>query len=403
MFSTKPAASLRTLFARYHEPPSISQQQSKKLLDGLKDSFRKELDREYGSNGDKSTTVTASATAPTPSSSHSNRHSAANQHLTSILSNPLFSYNKNSALPTFPTPMPAPKRDPMNVFDHAVSRGMMNLNAATGCLMTKQNQMTAIEPQSDASANSDVALRVVRWLRSSGAELKLNFLDNRPFVQALVPFLVAEKMDDVAWEWVTRALYDTPGAVGEEKRISRASFLLAQVVRVKSQPQYGNLDAAITTILQAEELLQGNPLQSRLLVLPWRSVSWLSTVEAYSRTVPSEQLFDAHLETAKRLRQPLLVEQAHLHLHHPTHPSYIPAMEFFKNKEQLRRLVQNLSADAAAGSKSVGISPGSWIAYLGHDTINFLTKLGMKNQAQDITDLLTAELSGSFKGSARPT
>lgn len=396
MFSTKPANSLRSLFSRYHEPPGLSKKQSEKLLDGLKQSFRKELDREYG-HADKLRV----ASSKKPSASQDNRHSAATHHLNSILTNPLFSYNKTSPLPTSPIALEKAKPDPMQVFDQAVSRGLMNIAAATGCLISKQAQLKTPEIQSAATAAQDVASRVVRWLRSSGAEANLDFLDKKPFVKALVPFLVAEQMEDKAWEWISRALYEAPSAVDEGTRILRASFLLAQVVQVKSQPQYGNLDAAITTILEAEELFKGTPQQAELLVLPWRSVSWLSTVESYGRTLPSEKLFDAHLEAAKRLPQPLVVERAHLHLHHPTHPDHGPALHLFRNEKQLKQqvaseLLQKLNQDGVNTAKLAGIGPKPWITYLGADTVNFLTKSGMSQQASDLKAALFDRELGSL-------
>lgn len=282
MFSTKSAKSLRKLFAGYHEPLPLSTQQSQQLLDGLKASFRTQLDREYGQSLDTSSSVPAKAA----DASHPKaRHLAATQHLKSILSNPLFSYNKDAAS-ALPSALPVPKRDPMDVFDHAVAKGMMTLKAATGCMLAKRQQLSS--PSSRAGlSSSETAYRVVRWLRSSEAGVNMEFLDNQPFIRALAPFLVAEGLEPVAWEWIAQSMGDASRATDGELRLKRASFLLAQLVRIKSQPQYGNLDAAITTILDAEQQFQQNPLLSRLLILPWRSVSWLSTVESYSRSAPS--------------------------------------------------------------------------------------------------------------------
>lgn len=398
MFSTKSVNSLRKLFAGYHEPLPLSAQQSQKLLDGLKSSFRNQLDLEYGRASD-------SAIVPKPDADQLIRHSAATQHLKSILSNPLFSYNKNAAssIPTaLPTALPGIKRDPMDVFDHAVSRGMMTLQAATGCIVAKRQQLPS--PDSFAAmGSSNVAARIVRWLRTSADQGGLQFLDNIPFVRALAPFLVAENMEAIAWEWITQAMNGNAGSTDEAQRLKRASFLLSQLVRIKSQPQYGNLDAAIQTILQAEELYQKNPLLPKLLVQPWRSVSWLTTVESYSRTAPSEKLFDAHIATADRLPRPFPVEKAHLHLHHPTHPDHAPALQFFNDRKGLRKLVQILSPDKINLSRGKGMGTVPWIAFLGHDTVNHLTQSGRSQEAQGVTELLQAELSEIFADSLSPT
>lgn len=409
MFSTKPANSLRKLFAGYHEPAGLSAQQSQKLLDGLKSSFRLQLDQEYGQTALTKTTKHPSKTPSSNSSPSSHgvvRHSAASRHLRSILANPLFSYDKNSltAAATIPSPRSVPRRDPMDDFDHAVAKGLMTLNAAAGCIMTKQKQIDARALDTPPASASATALRVVRWLRSTGAENDLAFLDHAPFVKALAPFLVAEGMEEIAWQWIQQTMQRSGGGGGDtsrDVRLRRASFLLAQLVHIQSQPQYGNLDGAITTILRAEQVLANDPLLARLLVLPWRSVSWLSTVESYSRIAPSETLFDAHLDTASRLRQPLSVETAHLHLYHPTHPDPAPAMQFFRDTEHLRRLVRGITKEQFAHAKQTSLGVVPWVAYLGYDTVNHLTTSGLSQEAQTLTQILKDELAGLFTPKAQ--
>ncbi|UKZ66582.1 uncharacterized protein TrAtP1_007754 [Trichoderma atroviride] len=96
MFSTKSVQSLRKLFAGYHEPLPISKQQSQKLLDGIKASFRSQLDREYGRSSSDHTPAPTKSTGET---SPQARRSAASLHLKSVLSNPLFSYNNKENTP----------------------------------------------------------------------------------------------------------------------------------------------------------------------------------------------------------------------------------------------------------------------------------------------------------------
>lgn len=392
MFSTKATQSLKNLFASYHEPLPLSKQQSQKLLDGLKTSFRKQLDHEYGQASDTPTASSKSSDVNPPI-----RQSATNRHLKDILSNPLFSYNKD-VNSTFPSTLAPPKRDPMEVFDHAVARGMMTPKAAIGCMVAKSKQLHALESSGSAFVSSGTAARVVRWLRSSGSEQDLRFLDNQTFIRTLAPFLVAEGMEEIAWEWLVRTV-NGPGNLSNEKRLKRASNLLAEVVRTKCQPQYGNLDSGISTMLQAQELFRKSPLLSDLLVLSWRSVSWFSTVEAYSRAAPSEELFDAHMATADRLPQPFLMERAHLHLYHPTHPDHVPALQFFRDKEKLRHLVHAIGPKKSKPDK---LSVVSWLAFLGHDTVNHLTQSGRTQEAQGVTDLLQAEVANLFNAKLEP-
>ncbi|KAJ4271947.1 hypothetical protein NW762_000656 [Fusarium torreyae] len=398
MFSTKSVNSLKNLFASYHEPLPLSKQQSQKLLDGLKTSFRKQLDREYGESSNSPPQPAAKSVDPNPA-----RLSAANRHLKDILSNPLFSYNKD-VTSTFPSSLAPPAlatstRDPIEVFDHAVARGLMTPKAAIGCMVAKAKQLQAQEPGLGALATSGVSARVIRWLRSCGAEQDLRFMDNQTFIRTLAPFLVAEGMEEIAWEWLVRTINDASGNIPKEKRLKRASHLLGELVRTKCQPQYGNLDSGISTMLQAQQLFQTSPLLSDLLVSSWRSVSWFSTVEAYSRPAPSEELFDAHIATADRLPRPFLLERAHLHLYHPTHPDHLPALMFFKDKERLRKLV---NAVGPKKSKLEKLNIVSWLAFLGHDTVNHLTQSGRTQEAQGVTELLQAEVVGFLNDKLEP-
>lgn len=403
MFSTKSVNSLKNLFASYHEPLPLSKQQSQKLLDGLKVSFRKQLDREYGHSSD------SPASSSKSSENTQIRHSAASRHLKDILSNPLFSYNKDVASnlpstlpPTLNSPLAASKRDPMEVFDHAVARGMMTPKAAIGCMVAKRKQLESLKTTGGLSTSS-TASRVVRWLQSSGSEKDLRFLDNHTFVRTLTPFLVAEGMEEVAWEWLTRIVNGSSESLDSEKQLKRASQLLAELVRTKCQPQFGNLDSGISTMLQAQQMFRTSPILSDLLVLSWRSVSWFSTVEAYSRTAPSEVLFDAHLATADRLPRPFLMELAHLHLYHPTHPDHVPALQFFENKERLRRLVTTFSSKKPKQQSNNKLSVIPWLAFLGHDTVNHLTQTGRTHEAQGVTELLQAEVAGLFNAPLEPS
>lgn len=111
----------------------------------------------------------------------------------------------------------------------------MTLKAATGCLVAKRRLLAGADP-----ASSEAAARVVCWLRASGAETDLAFLDQQPFVRALVPLLLAERLEAVAWEWIARAVGDDAAPWPRELRVKRASCVLAELARAKSQPRHGS-------------------------------------------------------------------------------------------------------------------------------------------------------------------
>jgi hypothetical protein len=289
------------------------------------------------------------------------------------------------------------KKDPMEVFDHAVARGMMTLKAATGCLLAKRHQMHLASDISSAPENTDtgLGLRVLRWLRSSRPASDLSFLTNGAFVSALFPFLVEEGLEHVVWEWSVRVVDDaSAGSTPDDgKRCAHAADLLQRLVKIQCQAQpHGNLDGAITTLLEAQKSLSSQRLLSQILFPPWRLVSWFSTVESYDRAAASEKLFDAHMATGHRLRSRIDVPNAHLCLYHPTSPDATAALRFFDDKEKVRTLVQKDSAKETASSRyRMGLL--QWVAVLGHDTVSFLTRSGRVQEAERVKWLMDWELS----------
>ncbi|RCI15671.1 hypothetical protein L249_3535 [Ophiocordyceps polyrhachis-furcata BCC 54312] len=388
MFSTKVARSVRDIFANYIEPPSLSRKQSEKLLNGLKTSFRSQLDREYGH-----------ASANQVGRDAEGRPLAVSQHLRSILSDPLFSCVRSSpAAQSNVPPSPILKRDPMDVFDYAVSKDMMTFEAATGCLLTKKLILDRAEVD---PASSDTASRVMRWLRRSGYEKDLCFLylyKRIHFVRSLMPFLIYERQESVAWNWISRLINGDGMSLSPSSRCFCASQVLTELVSTKSQPQHGGLDAAIRTMLEAEQRFQNSPSLQRLLIASWRRISWISTVNAETIQAPSEKLFEAHLVTARDHLLPLPIENAHLRLHHPTRPNLDPAMDLVRDRTQIRKMV---SAFKPAMFKFH--SKLLWLAYLGRDTATSLTRLGRDDEADEVTDLLRAELPHAMLAAAAAT
>ena len=395
MFSTKSAQSLKNLFAGYHEPPTLSRRHSQKLLDGLKTSFRSQLDREHGHASSNPTMVSKA-----PGVDAISRQSPAHQHLKTILTNPLFNYERN---PTKISEKSAStiKRDPMDVFEEASSKGIMTIQAATGCLVAK-NKLLA-QPSTSSTTNAEeTADRVLRWLQASNHMKNLQFLSNYRFVQAFMPSLVDAGKDDVVWEWLSHALDSTsfnPHAL---------SHLLLQLVWSKGRPRKGDLDSCITVLLRAEQLFRAKTNAPDLLSRPWQAVSWLSTVEAYRRRPASEQLFDAHVDTGNRLRGNFSVEKAHLHLLHPKHPDNEPALELFHDKRGLRMLLVDSGSNAnpsQGGPKTVPVwrSIGSWVSSLGEDTVHSLRRSGRDDEAREITRFLKMDMPELLGHISQPT
>ncbi|KAK0392660.1 hypothetical protein NLU13_2155 [Sarocladium strictum] len=394
MFGTKSTQSLKNLFAGYHEPAALSKQHSQKLLDGLKTSFRSQLDREHGH-------ITNSASAASKAAAGNEtirRPSPAQQHLKTILTNPLFSYDKDTPN-ILSQPSLAVKRDPMDVFEQAASKGMLTIQAATGCLIARNQLVQQASPNATSDAK-ETASRVLRWLHSSENMKDMQFMSNYRFTRAFMPCLVEAGMDDVVWEWLSRSLES------DRPHPHAISYLLLQLVWHKGHPRNGDLDSCITALLKAEQMFRAKANAPDLLVRPWQAVSWLSTVEAYRRRPASEKLFDAHVHTADRLPGKFPVEQAHLHLLHPKHPDNAPALHLFQDKPGLKSLLTSFAATKETKStKTVPVwrSIGSWVSSLGQDTVDSLTRSGRDDEAKEITRFLELDVPELLGHTPQPT
>ncbi|EPE07033.1 hypothetical protein F503_03460 [Ophiostoma piceae UAMH 11346] len=264
MLPTKPFQSLKGLLPNFNHPLPLNEKSTKKLLDTLTTSFRKNLDREHGwldetadgasmskkhreakalltgvAGSAATTTTTSSSTSPASSIANSaatvntssvTQSAAAaaaqprpkfnnkistdikqtityrptDRHMRSILSNPLFSYGL-----AFDAPVRSDgaKRDPMEIFDWAVARGTMTPKRALGCLLAKQREILESSSTSVKAAmvSSGAGLKVLAWLQSAGLERNFAFISHDRLTTVLVQFLAADPgLEEIVWHWIER-------------------------------------------------------------------------------------------------------------------------------------------------------------------------------------------------------
>jgi hypothetical protein len=381
MNTTKTLGSLKRVFPSWHQPMPLTTTESKKLLDALKTSFRSTLDKEHGWEADEAGPHSKRRSANQDGVGHEHHpQRPTDRHLDSILSNPLFKQaNRN-------TPITAPaKRDPMHVFDEAVSKGMMTRQAATGCLMAKRRDILQSDSLSvqASMADSHAGRRVVQWLRTSGEERRGAFLADNRLMKELVGFMVAEGLEEVIWSWAHSLAKADGNLATEDPQGLLLGKLLSRLVDAKSRLMDDeSLDAVYADILRADQTWRSSPNLPRILQQPWRQLSWCSTVEAWNRPRPSDSLFEEYVHISEHLTTPVQLDLAHLDLHHPTKPSHERAMEFFHKKNW------NLPQTSDATGKRFT----NRVASMGMDTVKHLTQIGQVDQASWVTEVLRTRL-----------
>ncbi|KAK3954309.1 hypothetical protein QBC32DRAFT_93191 [Pseudoneurospora amorphoporcata] len=332
-FKTKPLGSLKSILPPIHQPLPLNQRESQKLLDVLKASFRAHLDKEHGWTPDTNQVAPAAPTVTYLPSSSSKDVPArpTDKHMRAILENPLFN-NKAFVPPSVAAAAAASVRNNRNdVFQLAVSKGIMNTQRALGFLLAVQRdiQLSAAVSVGQGMKESGAGLLVLRWLRSSGEERSLGFLGNRTFTRLLLRYMVAEGLDELAWSWFHRLLNEPALTTGSPERAAYPAALLDGLIMAKSQAI--ELDEAYTSMLRGKEVIADTSASTQHLVHAWSRLCWHTTGESYKHQIPATSLFESFVAVHDELPKPFPMAVAHLMLYHPTKPSPALALKYLKN------------------------------------------------------------------------
>lgn len=273
------------------------------------------------------------------------------RHVRTLLSNPLLTYTSSKG--------PAKghrKRDPIDHFDEAVAKGLMNPDVAAGILIAKRRFVVADMPSSalhhmdisvhKAMAAEGIGLRVVQWLQSSGLERDLSFLEHKRLISQLLPIMMEEGLEEIAWTWLERWM-QRPSPV-TPSRVAAAQNLLCGLTLASSTVNK-SLDPNYSRAIRADDMFHQSEVYPRAIRLPWRRLTLCSTIFAWQHSQPSEALFNSFVSISAPLVTAsddieIVVDRAHLDLYHPTHPNATSAMQLLKSPifEYLARLSQPL-------------------------------------------------------------
>ena len=392
MQKTKALGSLKSIFPPINAPRPLSKQDSQRLLDTIKTSFRTQLDKEHGwTELDRSTILPATKLSFSylPSNPTAPRNDAAStpatdRHMRAILHNPLFGAGDPSKLTKASA---TPWEVHTTIFEKAVSRGLMTIPRAQGFLMLVKSEVKKSKYVwlMDALKTTGAGRLVLRWLRSSGQEARLTFLDHPPFRQLLLQFIVAEGLDGVVLSWFDRLMREEISAGHVDKHTSRAGALLRDLVKAKSRGS--ELEGAYAAMIQAQNTTVENRADPAVLYQAWTALAWETTLNSGNRTKPPVDLFDSFVAMGLSVQPPLL-DLAHINLHRPLDPSARLAVRFLEDKD----VFKNVPASATKKPWNPALVQTSsdveryvhQLTFLGLDLINHLMQ---KNKMQDASRL----------------
>lgn len=435
MFASKPSLSpLKDIIAKLHPPAEFDQREGQRLLRSLTSSFRKNLSKEHGvlpsssAHASQTTTSSSSITAPSSSASKQTSPPAENRHYTptdlhvrALLSNPLLSYTA----PKLPA-NGRRKGDPMEHFDQAVAKGLMNTEALIGILRAKRlaiaaeltraaNQSAvssadAIQPEDvavdKAMAAEGIAVRVVQWLKSSGLERDLAFLIPHGIGSSLVRIMVQEGLEELVWEWLDRWM-NSPHLASQAAHIMVARRLL-KALTLTSASSNKCLDANYSQVVRADDMFHQNKAFPHAILYSWRMLTLFSTVHAWRRSQPSEALFNSFASIGPTLAgagpevddRTLMVERAHLDLYHPTRPDAVFAMRLLESPQLVDSLAslytssrpkENSVTDDNKGREQIAIDRFLMMAT---DAAQHYSNTGQVSHAQWIQKMILEKFGG---------
>lgn len=363
----KPSAVLLQLFKSFHQPPSLSTRESQKLLNLLTTTFRKQLDREHGEFRKENlfpTPAVKPSTSLTRPRSSSEPIPATERHFQAILQDPLFSARNRLR--------PGTKlfNNPMDIFELAVSKGLMTMDKCLNCLLAERKLIlrSASPTVWEGMRDSGAGLKVLRWLKASG---RTQYLADSKLFGVLAEFVAAEGLQEAVW-----ADFAKLSASLDSKSTMAAGNALLHMVQAEIKGPNA-LDAGISALLRASSILQNSADSTQQLVLrpSTRMLAYHATVlsQTYAKPKPSRHADLMGIVNKTLKAKKLLI--AHLYLHHPTTPKPQAALDFFKD------MPKNV------GKSSQGY-PAKPVVGLGLDTARYLLEHERVEEARAIMDVL---------------
>ncbi|KAJ5095428.1 hypothetical protein NUU61_004784 [Penicillium alfredii] len=314
---------------KIHQPLPRTPRESQQLLNALTSSFRRQLDHAYP-------TSESAHHGDRPANADSSTH-ATNQHLQSILENPLF----RIVPPKTPSPDHHALRsiedqrrlaeEPMVVFDELVASGSVTPSAITSCL---KSQLLRTRSRADMKI-SRTAARIVDWFWASDGTSRQNLLRSRASTTSLTKFMVTEGLHGTVIEWLRMLLsQDLGGPNGRiTEGLARQTFSHFLIDFMDAEIRLGQgfssaLDYYLRICQMHASAQSAHPASRKAMLLA--AGAHLSRVAMEQKTSieqVSAAVYDQYRETMSSL-SPRSLLSASVALYHPTHPDTQPFLQF---------------------------------------------------------------------------
>ena len=347
--------------SKFHPQLPLTQRESNRLLTALTTSFRSHLDKAHPRAAEEPSKLKDSGNGQGPRTSTHAMHSSAafaDKHLSSVLTDLAGPPRRKPTANVSKTDQDFanaqmelqknPANDPIQLLEEYEKDGSASVAIARLCLEQCEKLLEGLaeDKKTYKIQQTQTGRRVLLWLWETGRYKQTEFVDDKVFIDKLVPFLLREGWESYLWEWLKldQTLAEGNNEYSGVKQMYhryrwKGRLLRAMVTHRLEDPGrvHRNADKALDTFFKAADLktsskevclrflplAHAGPALARALRI---DTEWnLRTDPArYDRFIQCVMLFNEK-DNVHGMRT-----AAELRLHHPTKPDGWPMYEFYQ-------------------------------------------------------------------------
>lgn len=389
---------LKDWASKFHPQLPLTQRESNRLLTALTSSFRNHLDEVHPKSAEDELPRKPKTTGTGAKTSQHAMHSSAvhaDNHLSSVLTN-LAGPGSVQPRPKIATSdqdfanaqvdlLKNPAKDPVLLLEEYQAKGKASVPIARLCLeaVTKFLEGLSADARQKEIDSISAGKRVLLWLWQSEQFKKPAFADDRAFVDLLVPLVMQEGFERFLWDWIqmdqvlageASSKQDLRGLRLQYHRYRWKGRILRAMVTFRLETpgrQLQSADTALELHDKACQLKANAESHTHMSYLPLghATSALLRTfthyhVNQFPRTNPV--LYEKFVDNIQysqdnRFYQPLRV--AELWLHHPTCPTAVPSLHWWRECLTSEDLRWKRFRESAPSSKDSAADRGrrSWM------------------------------------------
>jgi len=315
---------------KIHQPLPRTPRESQQLLNALTSSFRRQLDGAYPASGNNHGRP---GPLPNPESS---AH-ATDQHLQTILDNPLFRIvPARSHEPTTLQSVEVQRRlgeQPMAVFDQMAAAGSVTALTINDCLKSQLLLSKSPAQMKDSKAAS----RIVDWYWASDGASRQMLLRLRSATKSLTKFMVVEGLHGTIMEWLRMLMAHDLGTQNGRMTdgLARQTFSHLLVDFVDAETRFGGgFESAMAHYLRVCQMhfqsTSSHKSRKPMLLAAGAHLSRIAMEHKPTDQQTSAAVYDQFQETVSLL-SPRSLLLASVAICHPANPDPTPFLQFVKN------------------------------------------------------------------------